>query len=101
MSKNVAIMFPNNSVALMIGQRVTSEMANIGLFIPDGIHEQAAGTALQDLCLASAELKDVTVKKISEFAELATFEILVFPYLDVHPRKTRYDFSNMCYNLFR
>ena len=81
-AKNVAIMFPNNSVALMIGQTVTGDMANIGLFIPpESVHEQAAGTTLQDLSLASAELADVTVKRLSHFTDLAPFEIVVFPVL--------------------
>ena len=100
--KNVAIMFPNNSVALMIGQIVMSDMANIGLFIPaDSVHEQAAGTTLHDLGVASAVLGDVTVKRLRDFTDLATFEIVVFPCLDMHPRKSRYEYSNMCHNLFR
>ena len=100
MSNNVLIMFPNNSVALMVGQIAMSDLASVGLFIPDGVHEQAAGTTLPDLKLAGYEL-DVSVERITLFPDLAKFKIVVFPCLDVHPRKLRKEYSNMCRNLFK
>ena len=93
-------MFPNNTVALIIGQLAMNDQANVGLFIPEGFHEQAAGTVLQELHLAGAELGG-TVERLQKFPELEKYGIVVFPCLDVHPRKTRKDFSNMCRNLFR
>ena len=97
---HVLLMFPNNSVSVMVGQTVISELANLGYFIPDGVHEQAASTYLDELKLASAGL-DVTVEKVTTFEAIEKFQYVVFPSLDIHPRKTRLEYSVMCRNLFK
>ena len=94
-------MFPNNSVALQVGQAAMNDMASVGLFIPDGVHEQAAGTTLEELHLAMANMEEVTVEKVVTFSDLEKFHIVVFPNLDMHPRKSRQEYSTMCKNLFR
>ena len=71
------------------------------MFIPDGIHEQVAATTVEELKIASASLDDVTVEKVKAFTDLERFQLVIFPNLDMHPRKTRHEYSAMCGNLFR
>ena len=94
-------MFPNNSVSLMVGQTVVSDLANLGYFIPEGIHEQAANTCYEELKIACSVMDDVKVDKIDAFPNIEPYNYVIFPSLDVHPRKSRLEFSVMCKNLFR
>ena len=97
---SVCIMFPNNSTSIFLGQTLISDLANVSFFIPEGIHEQAAFTCYEEVKLSGIGL-DVSVTKITKYQDLAVFDYLVFPRIDVNPRKTRKEFITMCRNLFK
>jgi hypothetical protein len=98
--KNVCVMYPNSHTSVILGQTVISELANLAYFIPDGTHEQAAFTCYEEVKLASAGM-GVSVTKITGYEDLASYDYLIFPNLDVNQRKSRKDFATMCRNLFR
>ena len=102
MSENsyVVIMYPNSSTSVLLGKQITSDMANLSLFIPGDCHEQAAHTCLEEVKIESAGL-DVKVEKISSVDEMAQFDYVLFPSLYVNPRKPYATFAAMCRNLFR
>ena len=92
-------MFPNNSTSVILGQSIVSEEANLAFFIPDGIHNEADFTSFEELKLNSISM-DVTVEKISQLKYLFKYDFIIFPYLNVSPKKSRADFATMCNNLF-
>ena len=97
---NVCIMFPNNSTAVILGQSTVSDLHPTAFFIPEkGSHEQAAFTCYQEILIVSKAL-GVTVTKISDYKDLIGYHYIIFPNLDVNPRKPRVDFGNMCHNMF-
>ena len=98
--KSICIMFPNNSTSVMIGQFLVSELQNVGFFITEGTHEQAAFTCYEEVKLASAGL-DCTVSKLKEYSDISKFDFVIFPCLDVKPRNSRKEFAGMCRNLFK
>ena len=94
-------MFPNNSTSVMLGQSLVSDLCDVAFFIPEeGNHEQAAFTCYEEVKLASMAL-DVSVTKIKDIKQLVNFSYIIFPRLDVNPRKSRLEYSSMCQNLFR
>jgi len=97
---NVCVMFPNNSTSVHLGNSLLSDMANIAFFIPEGIHEQVAFTAYEEVKLAGSDI-DVLVEKVNDFGALNAFDTIIFPLLDVDPKKSRKAFSAMCSNLFK
>ena len=97
---NVCLMFPNNSTSVHLAQHLTSEMANIAFFIPEGIHEQAAFTSYEEAKIAAFGI-DVIIRKVDAYRQLDSFDTIFFPFLDVNPQKSRSAFSSMCQNLFR
>ena len=94
------IMFPNNSTAVMMGQSLTADLGHVAYYIPEGTHEQAAFTCYEEVKLASVNL-NVSVTRIREIKDMVKFSFIIFPCLDVNPRKSRQEFGNMCGNLFR
>ena len=96
---NIIIMFPNNSTSVLLGKSFIGEVEKLSFFIPEGVHEQGAGTCLLDVMIAASGL-DVVVDKTDNY-NLENFNFVVFPSLDVQPKKSRVDFAAMCKNLFR
>ena len=93
-------MFPNNSTSVILGQALVSDLCNVAFFIPEGgTHEQAAFTCYEEVKLASVNL-NVSVTRIREIKDMVKFSFIIFPCLDVNPRKSRHEFGNMCGNLF-
>ena len=97
---SVCIMFPNNSTSVFLGQSVTSELSNLAYFIPEGFIEQAAYTTVNEVKLASVGL-DCKVVKINSVDLMEEFDYVIFPSLNVNPRKSSTEFSVMCGNLFK
>ena len=103
-NKNCCVMFPNSSTSVMLGQSLVSDLCNVSYFIPEGTHEQAASTCYEEVLLNSSVASNrggVSVKKIRDYKELINYDYIVFPNLDVNPRKTRKEYGNMCHNLFK
>ena len=98
MSKAI-IMFPNNSISVMLGSKILGELVDLALFIPDGIHEQASSTFLDELILTSYSL-NVSIEKLTTAGDFSTYRYVIFPSLDINPRKSMSDFGSMCANLF-
>ena len=97
---NVCIMFPNNSTSVILGQSIVADLHPTAFFIPDkGNHEQAAFTCYQEIMIASKTL-GIAVNKISEYKKLIGYHYIIFPNLDVNPRKSRQEFGTMCFNMF-
>ena len=99
-TSSVCIMFPNNSTSVILGQSTVSDLHPTAFFIPGkGCHEQAAFTCYQEIMIVSKAL-GVTVTKISDYKQLRGYHYIIFPNLDVNPRKPRDEFGSMCRNLF-
>ena len=95
------ILFPNNSTSVILGQNLVSDLADLSFFIPDGApHQQAAFTCYDEVKIASAGL-DVKVTKIDQYSHLKDFDYLIFPCLDINPRKSSKQFVDMNGNLFQ
>ena len=98
--ENCCIMFPNNSTSLILGQSLVSDMCPVDFFIPEGTHEQAAFTCYEEVKLISKPL-GVSVNKISDYKQLALYSYIIFPCINVNPRKSTREFGNMLRNLFK
>ena len=97
---SVCIMFPNNSTSVQLANNVMSDMANIAFFIPEGVHEQAAFTAYEEVRLNSIGI-DIMVEKVNDYEAVVAYDYVIFPLLDVNPRKSRQAYGSMCRNLFK
>ena len=92
-------MFPNSSTSLLLGKSLIGEVEKLSFFIPEGVHEQGAGTTCVDVMIAAAGL-NIVVDKTHNY-NLENYNYVVFPSIDVQGKKSRVDFASMCKNLFR
>lgn len=98
---NICIMFPNNSTSVILGHFLVSDLNNVSFFIPEtGPHEMASFSCIDEVRIAAAGL-DSTVDKISDYSKLDKFDYVIFPLLDLDPRRPRNFYATMLKNLFK
>ena len=99
-STSAMIIFPNSITSLRLAEGLLNEGHDLYLYLPTEVHKRWSYALPLELQISAVGLPN-SVTVVTVLQQLINMNVVVIPFLDVLPEKTRADLSSMCIITFQ